>query len=168
MHGIDRKFMFISRQVRFARRDPSKTLQVRLRGPHRRRRRHPRCPREPGAPHPRMRHGHDDACRIGLNGSRRIRPITPSSSHPPSSPAHHHHRHDGARVMQVGRVRRRHRDRLAVPGYQQALRVDAVRRARHQRHSVLAGHDLELRRVVRVDDGDAVDLVAERLPITSM
>ena len=33
-----------------------------------------------------MRHGHDDACRIGLNGSRRIRPITPSSSHPPSSP----------------------------------------------------------------------------------
>ena len=43
------------------------------------------------------------------------------------------------------------------------MRIHTVRSARHQRHAVLAGHNLQLRRVIRVDFGDAIHLVAKRM-----
>ena len=40
--------------------------------------------------------------------------------------------------------------------------VHPVRRAGHQRHPVLAGHNLQLRGVIRFDHRNAIHLVAER------
>ena len=60
-------------------------------------------------------------------------------------------------------LRRNHsRNRRTHRRNQQSVSVHTVRRAGHQRHPVLTGHDLQLRSVIRFDHRNAIHLITER------
>ena len=68
-----------------------------------------------------------------------------------------------SRILRRIMLRRHHvGNRRAHRRNQQSMRINAVRGARHQRHPVFAGNDLQLRRIVRFDHRNAIHLVAER------